>query len=199
MKQTKPILGALAMILLLFGLVWPFRPGLQQHPATALTEPSTDKPLVRIKPPSPREPYIVIDRYCNRLFLRTAKSVLLEARCSVGSGAELTDSVTGRHWRFDTPAGVFTIESKLEDPWWRKPDWAFIEEGAALPKSERDRLDSEMLGEYALGFGDGYFIHGTTYKRLLGVSVTHGCVRLDDEDLRRLYEQVRIGSRVYVY
>lgn len=144
-------------------------------------------------------PYIVIDRYANQLFLRTQDSVLLQAECSTGSGAELEDTVTGRRWKFDTPAGVFKVSSKLEDPWWRKPDWAFIEEGTELPRDDRERLDPYMLGEYAIGFGDGFYIHGTLYERLLGVSVTHGCVRLASEDLRKLYARTQIGMYIFVY
>ncbi|MEW5923211.1 MAG: L,D-transpeptidase, partial [Candidatus Zixiibacteriota bacterium] len=147
----------------------------------------------------PRRPYIVIDRYANMLYLRTADSILLAATCSTGSGAELIDSSSGRHWEFDTPAGVFAVNSKLTDPWWRKPDWAFIEENETIPKNEGERLDPEMLGEYALGFGDGYFIHGTIYERLLGVSVTHGCVRVGSTDLRKLFNMVNMGTPIYIY
>ena len=147
----------------------------------------------------PKRPYIVIDCYCNRLYLRTADTVLLEADCSTGSGAQLTDSLTGRKWTFGTPRGVFVVHSKLTNPWWRKPDWAFIEEGEEIPQEDTKRLDSEMLGDYAIGFGDGFFIHGTLYERLLGISVTHGCVRLGSEDLKKLYAQVDMGTRIYVY
>jgi lipoprotein-anchoring transpeptidase ErfK/SrfK len=143
--------------------------------------------------------YIVIDRYINKLYLRTESKVILEALCSTGTGAELEDSVSGRRWIFETPRGVFKVDAKLENPWWRKPDWAFIEEGEAIPTDDQERLDPEMLGEFALGFGDGYFIHGTLYERLLGVNVTHGCVRLGSEDLTILYKNVKIGTRVYVY
>jgi len=144
-------------------------------------------------------PYIVIDRYANRLFLRTDDSVVLAADCSTGSGAQLTDAATGRHWTFDTPAGVFQVSSKLEGPWWRKPDWAFIEEGEKVPLTDEERMDPSMMGEYAIGFGDGYFIHGTLYERLLGVSVTHGCVRLGAEDLRKLYAHAQMGTYIFVY
>ena len=146
-----------------------------------------------------KAPYIVIDRYVNKLYLRTRDKILLEALCSTGTGNELTDTLGGKSWIFDTPQGVFTVNAKLENPWWRKPDWAFIEEGKAVPKDDRERFDSEMLGEYAIGFGDGYYIHGTLYERLLGVNVTHGCVRLGTRDLRFLYSRVKIGTRVYVY
>ncbi|MEW5995906.1 MAG: L,D-transpeptidase, partial [Candidatus Zixiibacteriota bacterium] len=152
--------------------------------------------LARLRP---AEPYIVIDRYANKLYLRTADKVLLTADCSTGSGAELVDSTGARYWKFDTPRGVFTVHSKLENPWWRKPDWFFIEENQPTPKDERQRLDSDMLGDYAIGFGDGYYIHGTIYMRLLGVSVTHGCVRLAAADLRELYYQTRIGTPIFIY
>jgi L,D-transpeptidase ErfK/SrfK len=144
-------------------------------------------------------PYIVVDSNANLLYLRTEDSIILKTPCSTGSGGELVDEATDRRWSFATPLGVFRVESKLVDPWWRKPDWAFIEDSLAVPSDPDERLDAEMLGEYALGFGDGYYIHGTVYERLLGVSVTHGCIRVGSDDLRRLYEMVGIGTRIYVF
>ena len=149
--------------------------------------------------PRGKRPYIVIDRYANTLFLRTQDSVLLKATCSTGSGGELLDSTSGRLWKFETPSGVYGVTTRLVNPWWRKPDWAFIEEGQPVPKKESDRYDNEMLGDFALGFGDGYFIHGTLYERLLGVAVTHGCVRLGARDLNFLYEHTQIGTKIYVF
>jgi lipoprotein-anchoring transpeptidase ErfK/SrfK len=34
---------------------------------------------------------------------------------------------------------------------------------------------------------------------LLGVSVTHGCVRVGDEDLKKLFQMVTVGTPVYVF
>lgn len=144
-------------------------------------------------------PYIVIDTHSNRLYLRTEDSILVEAICSTGSGGELVDPASGRKWKFETPRGIFKVQSKLVDPWWRKPDWAFIEENMPIPKDPRERFDPEMLGQYALGFGDGYFIHGTIYERLLGISVTHGCVRVGSEDLKLLFDKAKIGTEIYVF
>jgi L,D-transpeptidase YbiS len=153
----------------------------------------------RLRKIRPGEKYIVIDRYSNKLYLRTMDRVLMTAHCSTGSGVVLTDKETKRQWKFETPMGVFLVNSKLVNPWWRKPDWAFIEEDEQIPQSEQDRLDPEMLGEYALGFGNGYFIHGTIYERLLGVSVTHGCVRLGSGDLKELYDNVHSGTYIFIY
>ena len=148
---------------------------------------------------TPAKPYIVIDTHANRIYMRTKDKILLDARCSTGSGGELIDSVTGRKWIFNTPRGIFKIRRKVTEPWWRKPDWAFIEEGEEVPKKESDRLDPNVMGDYALDFGDGFFIHGTIYERPLGVNVTHGCVRLGSEDLDSLYKQTPVGTYVYIF
>ncbi|HWR82714.1 MAG TPA: L,D-transpeptidase [Candidatus Deferrimicrobium sp.] len=147
----------------------------------------------------PAKPYVVINTHANTVSLRAGDSTIMEATASTGTGGELIDSASGRRWVFATPHGVFKVDSKLKEPWWRKPDWAFIEENEKIPKNERDRLDPQMMGDYAIGFGDGFFIHGTIYERLLGISVTHGCVRLGAEDIKKLYEKVRIGTLVYVF
>ncbi len=152
--------------------------------------------LAKIKP---TKPYIVIDTHANSLYLRTEDSILFKGTCSTGSGGELIDSLTGRKWSFATPRGVFKVTSKVTDPWWRKPDWAFLEDNEPIPSDPNERLDPEMLGAFAMGFGDNYYIHGTIYERLLGVSVTHGCVRLGSEDLKKLYDMVPIGTPVYIF
>ncbi len=157
---------------------------------------SAQKALEKLKP---TKPYIVIDTHANRIYYRTEDSIYLDAVCSTGSGSELIDSATGRKWIFNTPRGVFKIQNKITDPWWRKPDWEFIANNEPIPKNEADRLDGNVMGDYAMGFGDGFFIHGTIYERLLGINVTHGCVRLGTEDLHKLVELTPIGTSVYIF
>ncbi|MCX6641584.1 MAG: L,D-transpeptidase [bacterium] len=154
------------------------------------------KALATLKP---NRPYIVIDTQSNKVYYRTDDSLLFEAVCSTGSGGELVDSTSDRRWVFATPHGVHKVNSKLVNPWWRKPDWAFIEENEKIPDDPRDRYDSEMLGEFAMGFGNGYFLHGTIYERLLGINVTHGCVRLGSENLKWVWDRVQIGTPVYIF
>ncbi len=148
----------------------------------------------------PRGAYIVVDRGNNRIFLRKGDSLLLEGVISTGSGAVLQET-TGqkRQWVFDTPAGRFTILSERPDPVWTKPDWAFLEEGKPIPTRLSERREYGSLGEYALDLGDGYMIHGTLYERLLGRSVTHGCIRVGREDLRVLVRHTGPGSQVFIF
>jgi L,D-transpeptidase YbiS len=42
-------------------------------------------------------------------------------------------------------------------------------------------------------------IHGTLYQRLLGLPVTHGCIRLGDDDLEAVYKILTPGSKVFIF
>ncbi len=147
----------------------------------------------------PRGVYIVVDTYRNRLRLYRDGELLRTAPCSTGTGIVLRDPRNGRQWVFDTPLGERLVERKVKNPVWAKPDWAFIEEGMLPPTDPNERFDPNSLGDYALYIGDGYIIHGTLFKTLLGRRVTHGCIRLGDEDLEFVYRRTPIGSRVYLY
>ena len=147
----------------------------------------------------PRNSYLVVDTARNRLQLKNGNNTILEAVISAGSGKVLKDPKSEKQWIFDTPRGGFQINSKLVTPVWKRPDWDFIEKGEAIPAKYQDRMELGALGEYALGFGGGYFIHGTLYTRLLGRNVTHGCIRLDDRNLKKLYEMVGLGTYVFIY
>ncbi len=157
-----------------------------------------DRQLVRR---SPRGSYIVIDTAHNKLWLRQGEKTLREATCSTGSGKLLEDSAGGRSWVFSTPRGEFHVTNRLENPTWRKPDWAFIEDGEPVPTRTDavERFEEGVLGQYAMAFGDGFLIHGTLYTRLLGRSVTHGCVRLGPVDLKGVYDQTKVRTPIYIF
>lgn len=148
----------------------------------------------------PTQPYILVDTARNHLYVKRQDQVMLDALASTGSGTILDKPGESKgQWIFDTPRGEFTVQSRLTNPVWVKPDWAFIEEGLAVPKSQADRLEPGVLGEYALGFGKGYFIHGTLYTRLLGKNVTHGCIRLNDDDLKSVYRLAKVGTPIMIF
>jgi L,D-transpeptidase YbiS len=149
---------------------------------------------------APAGPYIVVDTARNRLYVKRRDAVLLDAVVSTGSGTILDHpDEPERRWVFDTPRGAFAVQSKLVNPAWVKPDWAFVEEGRAIPASVDERVETGILGEYAFGFGNGYFIHGTLYTRLLGRNVTHGCIRLNDDDLRTVNRLADIGTLLIIF
>jgi len=143
--------------------------------------------------------YIVINTTENKFFLYTNKKLVREGFCSSGSYTMLQTS-GNKKWIFKTPKGKYWIHGKTTNPVWKRPDWSFVEEGSPIPSANDDsRYEYGVLGDYALALGDGYMIHGTIYKRFLGMPVTHGCVRLNDDDLKVIYNTLNIGSKVYIF
>ncbi len=142
---------------------------------------------------------LLLDLSKNLLLVKRGNHIIYTALAATGSGKVLQDPQDpSRKWKFETPRGTFTIESKLKKPVWIRPDWAFIEKGVPVPKEQNSRLLPNALGDYALGFGDGYFIHGALYTYLLGFNATHGCVQLNDKDLRYIYETIPVGAKLVI-
>lgn len=56
-----------------------------------------------------------------------------------------------------------------------------------------------VLGANRLYLGDGYGIHGTDAPSSIGRSVSHGCIRVRNEDIETLFRIVDVGTPVYVY
>lgn len=143
--------------------------------------------------------YLVINTSENTFFLYKNKELVRQGICSTGSYVKL-EADNNKNWIFETPKGVFTIKGKITNPVWRKPDWAFVEEGLPVPPyNDSSRYEYGVLGDYALSLGDGYLIHGTLYKRFLGMPVTHGCVRMGDDDLKTVYETLPLGAKVFIF
>jgi lipoprotein-anchoring transpeptidase ErfK/SrfK len=67
------------------------------------------------------------------------------------------------------------------------------------PVNTKQRHFDKVLGHYRLNLGDGYAIHGTQETDKLGQSVSHGCVRVGDDDIARLYAMVNLGDAVIIY
>lgn len=67
------------------------------------------------------------------------------------------------------------------------------------PADTKHRQIQGELGHFRLDLGNGYLLHGTPYAKSIGAAVTHGCVRLRDEDIEWLYDNVPVGTKVYIY
>jgi lipoprotein-anchoring transpeptidase ErfK/SrfK len=67
------------------------------------------------------------------------------------------------------------------------------------PFGTNQRRYKDVLGVARLNLGDGYALHGTNKPETIGQSVSHGCVRLRNEDIQQLYNMVGLGTPVYIY
>ena len=67
------------------------------------------------------------------------------------------------------------------------------------PFGTNQRRYPDVLGTHRLNLGDGYALHGTNKPESIGQAVSHGCVRLRNEDVAYLYGVVEVGTPVYIY
>ncbi|HXA19828.1 MAG TPA: L,D-transpeptidase family protein [Thermoanaerobaculia bacterium] len=67
------------------------------------------------------------------------------------------------------------------------------------PVNTKQRHYDKVLGKFRLEMGNGYGIHGTDEPDKLGQSVSHGCVRLGDADIEKLYSIANVGDTVIIY
>lgn len=154
--------------------------------------------------PLSAERYIAIALRENRLYIMEGTRVVWSAPVATGGGFTL--EAAGQRWQFDTPRGVFRVERKETDPVWVKPDWAYLREGLPVPPLHApERRQRGMLGNTALFIGFELALHGTDRPELVlqpdpeERRVSHGCIRLTDEDARILYHLVPEGTRVLIY
>lgn len=109
---------------------------------------------------------------------------------SDGTFIEVRDSVVGRinHYGF-------------WHPW--TPGMEIIFDGYIFipPLHSPQRRVPDALGPRKLDMGDGYLIHGTHIynKDSIGQAVSHGCVRMRNEDVLALYEMVKVGTPVFIF
>jgi hypothetical protein len=69
------------------------------------------------------------------------------------------------------------------------------------PVGTEQRAVPDALGPYKLDTGDGYLLHGTNIfnEESIGDAVSHGCVRMTNEDLEKLYPLVAVGTNVFIF
>lgn len=95
---------------------------------------------------------------------------------------------------WETPVGVYRIESKRENPTWYIPPSLQEKYGATMmpPGPENP------LGKFMMKFAPMYGIHGTHMPWGVGRLVSHGCIRTYPEHIAVLYPQVAIGTPVEI-
>ncbi|MDR3475667.1 MAG: L,D-transpeptidase [Devosia sp.] len=95
-------------------------------------------------------------------------------------------------------AGTSAIEGKFIRPNWEPPA-VIRRELPALPALIPGGSPANPMGAAAMTLAGGaYAIHGTNTPRLIGGFVSHGCIRMYNEDIVDLYGRVSIGTPVVV-
>ncbi|MGA7324444.1 MAG: L,D-transpeptidase [Rhodomicrobium sp.] len=95
-------------------------------------------------------------------------------------------------------SGVSYVSQKRENPTWT-PTADMRKENPKLPAYVAGGDPRNPLGVRALYLGESlYRIHGTDAPWLIGQQVSHGCIRMFNEDVLDLYRRAKVGAKVVV-
>jgi lipoprotein-anchoring transpeptidase ErfK/SrfK len=96
-----------------------------------------------------------------------------------------------------TWSGVRTVTAKKEWPDWTPPA-QMLARRPDLPRFMKGGPDNP-LGARAMYLGSTlYRIHGSNEPETIGEAVSSGCFRLTNDDVKDLYDRVKVGARVTV-
>jgi lipoprotein-anchoring transpeptidase ErfK/SrfK len=143
------------------------------------TKPEVTKGEVAGEFPS----YLTLDR--STFTLRLWEHLKLAKAYTVAVGQE----------GLETPAGLYHIQEKEENPSWHVPDsaWAGDLAGQVIPPGPADPIKARWMGIF-----EGAGIHGTEEIESLGSAASHGCVRMSIPDVEELYDRVEVGTPIYI-
>lgn len=143
------------------------------------TKPEITKQDVASEYPS----YLTLDR--GSFTLRLWKNLELAKTYTVAVGME----------GLETPEGEYEIQAMEENPTWHVPmsDWAGDLAGQTIPPGPSNPIKARWMAIY-----EGAGIHGTEETSSLGSAASHGCVRMSIPDVEELYDEVEVGTPIYI-
>jgi lipoprotein-anchoring transpeptidase ErfK/SrfK len=125
---------------------------------------------------------VVINRSTNTLRLYSTTKLVRSFHVATGQSA------------YPTPAGVFDIVQKQENPTWTPPPSPWAAGAVPIPPGPGNPLGTRWMGLSTAGVG----IHGTPNDASIGYSLSHGCIRMHIPDAEWLFHHVAIGTPVVI-
>lgn len=87
-----------------------------------------------------------------------------------------------------SPVGQFRIVNRVSNPTYYHP-------GSVIPSGKDNPIGTRWVGLSQKGYG----IHGTNVPRSIGHAVSHGCIRLRNRDMERLFTLLQTGDVVEIH
>ena len=87
-----------------------------------------------------------------------------------------------------SPTGEFRIVNRVSNPTYYHP-------GTVIPSGKDNPVGTRWIGLSQKGYG----IHGTNVPRSIGHAASHGCIRLRNRDIERLFTMLRVGDTVEIH
>jgi lipoprotein-anchoring transpeptidase ErfK/SrfK len=86
-----------------------------------------------------------------------------------------------------SPTGEFQIVNRVSNPTYYRP-------GTVIPSGKDNPVGTRWVGLSQKSYG----IHGTNAPRSVGHAASHGCIRLRNRDIEKLFTMVQVGDVVQI-
>ena len=126
--------------------------------------------------PTPTPRRIIVSIPDRRLVVLDNNQVVVAFPVAVGAPAS------------PSPVGTFAVVNRISNPTYYKP-------GTVIGPGPRNPLGTRWIGLSQKSYG----IHGTDVPSSIGYAQSHGCIRLHNADVERLFEHVRTGDIVEIH
>ena len=127
-------------------------------------------------------PVVVIQRGTKRLALYKGRKLVRKFGVATGLA------------QYPTPIGSFKIVTKLRNPTWNPPNSDWARGASPIPPGPGNPLGTRWMGISSPAIG----IHGTPDAASIGYSRSHGCVRMHVSEAEWLFENVDIGTPIFI-
>lgn len=87
-----------------------------------------------------------------------------------------------------SPTGEFNVINRVSNPTYYHPS-------SVIASGKDNPVGTRWIGLNHKGYG----IHGTNAPKSIGHAASHGCIRLRNRDIERLFTMLRIGDRVEIH
>lgn len=154
---------------------------LLQKPATQELAESAPAPTKsQILTPARSQTRLVVDLSDRKVSLYRNQKVQASYPVAVGQAG------------WETPTGTFEITQMQVNPAWKHPITDQL-----ITSGPENPLGVRWIGFWSDGHNQIGF-HGTNQEELIGQAVSHGCLRMRNQDIVALYQQVATGTPVIV-
>jgi hypothetical protein len=136
-----------------------------------------------------KEPYLLLRLGERRLYVKDGETVHPPGGYPVAVGKP----------QYPTPVGRFQVNEMVENPDFLVFDFSNPSRPnrGRIPPGPNNPLGLRWISfAHAHGWAVGF--HGTTKTQYLGQAVSHGCVRMRNDDIVQVFARVKIGTPVIV-
>lgn len=125
------------------------------------------------------DPFVIVNKKTNEIAVIQHNEIQKVLPVATGKSNDLT------------PEGMFTVVVKAVDPYYRKKN---------IPGGTKENpLGTRWIGFDAEGTdGRIYGLHGTNRPSSIGQYVTAGCVRLQNEEIEKLFNEIPVGTKILI-